>query len=118
MSDTKFTPGPWRAEHGCIMGKTVGGSQMRDDWFRLADARGWGWLSYRGDAEEVQNANAHLIAESPNLYAALEKALPILRDHLELYEGHRPSIIEEVENALAHARGEQAEARPEGEVTS
>lgn len=68
------TPGPWRVADDVVF-------QVRahDDRMLVAEVRGWGWLTGVGglamlhdDAEQIQRANAHLIAAAPDLLAALE----------------------------------------------
>ena len=90
--NTKFTKGPWRAEydkvfHGrfvvaqCNAGVSVGINEM---------------ILRR-------NANAALIASAPELYEALENALPYLWSH----KGQGARRAEEIaEAARKKARGE------------
>lgn len=99
MSETKWTPGPWTA-------RKMGNGQ----WFVLCESdypvcRVSRW-SKEGDAAE-----AHLIASSPRLYAALERCVqtfePLLAE-VELNPQDNPARIALAEAAavLALARGE------------
>lgn len=99
----KFTPGEWRA------------------W---AD-RGEIWMVSQGDGRDIyfgcmspdkDEADAHLVAAAPNLYARAESAVAMLRhthDRLSTapeYATLRASInneVRELNAALSKARGEQ-----------
>jgi hypothetical protein len=103
MSETKFTPGPWRVVHsdGEVYVRDVGGLIAKG-----AKPHLWEGQDARFTEELGQYvANAALIAASPDLYAALVKA----KSDLEWYEQritgesyNSPSI----NAALAKARGE------------
>ena len=116
MRETKFTPGPWSEDS---IGGVVHAGEMR-----VCDVRGWGWLTGQGglklspqEAEQIQDANAHLIAAAPDLYAAL---LRIQEDHgpcgygsgkrrpeddnvIHVAESCRGCLVDKI---LAKARGE------------
>lgn len=110
MVDTKFTPGPW------VVGYLKGDVGVADDgktggYAKLFDVRGWGYLTGKGhgglglsegEARVIQDANAHLIAAAPELYEACREALIMLK-HLNV----TGSLIDQVNSALAKARGEQ-----------
>ena len=101
MGKSKFTPGPWEYdEHGQFIHKN--GDLSR----RIADIRGYGWLSLVKGMEPAAkelNSNAALIAAAPDLYEALEKiatkSLP--------NPAPGQKIIKLAEVALAKARGEK-----------
>ena len=99
MSDTQFTPGPWRViePNGKGNGIRIDGPS---DWPRIPEA----WLGFQVTSKE-QIANAHLIASAPDLYEALDE----LREELFLHaEGNyfRP-FLDKAEMALAKAHGKQ-----------
>lgn len=56
--ETKWTPGPWKRRDGA-------------EWIVDA-ARGCGRVASVGLGRDEADANAHLIASAPDLYAALE----------------------------------------------
>ncbi len=98
MSETKFTPGPWRVRahtsqpNDRVVVDTFGGSVA---------------CVYRdmGENEPPREANAHLIAAAPDLYAALEalhRATAILPASMD--EPGSPQALARA--ALAKARGE------------
>ena len=106
MSDTEFTPGPWRLGYGHAVvadsteGLTIRGSTEPE--------------YYGGNmiAESVAPANCHLISAAPELYEALEI---ILADYWELSESvdneaqmYADTVISRSRAALAKARGEKS----------
>ena len=67
MTEPKFTPGPWHSDdYGYIW------SGERSDAHLIAEVRGWGWIQYLPNPEQIQDANRDLIAAAPELYEALE----------------------------------------------
>lgn len=86
MSEAKFTKGEWRAIEG--FGSDYGVQIGNDGGFKFH--------------HEMANAeaNAHLIAAAPELYAMLEKLSGQLTD----INAHRAA--DEVESLLSKARGE------------
>ena len=64
MSDTKFTPGPWRYDR--TNGSPTTGEHM------IAGAKPGYLAEVRDCGSGDVRANAHLIAAAPDLYAALE----------------------------------------------
>jgi hypothetical protein len=101
MSETKFTPGPWRlADHSYtfIISKPGDGYITRD--------------VCRMDASTMsafqQKANAHLIAAAPELYEALEELHAQQNGPpLEKYKTRWEKAMRKTEAALAKARGEE-----------
>lgn len=84
MSDTKFTPGPWRAERGSTTSV-------------ISDATGRPvWL--------LQNDNASLIAAAPDLYEALRECDDFLVGLND--EDTNMTLVMKIRAALAKARGE------------
>jgi len=68
---SEFTKGEWKAiDGGMILGRCVGGCQLKEDTFMIAEVRGWGHLQYLGEGKafNIQKANARLIAAAPELY--------------------------------------------------
>ena len=107
MSDTGFTPGPWvcgnryssmgvYTESGDVIANTRGSQRNFDRETQLAE----------------QDANAHLIAAAPELYAAAELALIVaeswIHDQLDGTNSLGEALVElnPVRAALAKARGE------------
>lgn len=56
-----FTPGPW------VVGTAVNGN-----WIEMADGKSVARTFYEHVGAEQEDANAHLIAASPDMYDALE----------------------------------------------
>jgi len=70
---SEFTKGEWKIiNDDIIFGRCVGGCQLKEDTFMIAEVRGWGHLQYLGEdkAFNIQKANARLIATAPKLYDA------------------------------------------------
>jgi len=72
----KHTPGPWEADN---IGSLVWQTENKHEGMMVADIRGWGFLTGflrkpEKEAIEIQKANAHLIAASPELLTELEAA--------------------------------------------
>ena len=97
MSDTEFTPGPWRLGYGHTVvadsteGLTIRGS-IEPEY-------------YGGNmiAESVAPANCHLISAAPELYAALDLALSHMSEpDCVIWR----DIQSRAKSALAKARGE------------
>ena len=97
MSDTEFTPGPWRLGYGHTVvadsteGLTIRGSTEPE--------------YYGGNmiAESVAPANCHLISAAPELYAALDLALSHMSEpDCVIWR----DIQSRAKSALAKARGE------------
>lgn len=101
MTDTKFTPGPWRvtdaAGAGCYRIRTE--PSKNDYGIEIAET------FLHGSSDE---ANAHLIAAAPELYAALEEArLQIEYLHEKFSEtGSGNNVLAKIDAALDKARGE------------
>ena len=73
----KHTKGEWKIVNDTmIFGQCVGGCQMKEDSFLIAEIRGWGHLQYLGGNKgfEIQKANAHVIAAAPDLLKACKAA--------------------------------------------
>lgn len=118
MSETRWTPGPWLAKLGefdftndggrSIM-TDVPGAPYNEDYKRIAlvdsqieRKRGKNATPYNAPDDE-RDANAKLIAASPELYRALYRLLAICEDELD--ESRVPEM-KEARAALAKARGE------------
>lgn len=87
----KHTPGPWYAdERGRI--RCAGGGE-------IADIRGWGWMQYKPNGEEMQDANMRLIAAAPELLDALQD--------LMFFDNGKPEF-EAARTAIAKATGSAA----------
>lgn len=89
MSDTKFTPGPWR---------------VIDEHQFIAVQRGRsGGFAVEGLSLEQARADANLIAASPDLYAALEDLIAYVEDGYGDDESNEGMAAHK---ALKKARGE------------
>lgn len=92
MNKTKFTPGPWQ---WVGIGDEIYVETEHTKY--IASLKKYGYLS-----EETQEANAHLIAAAPDMYAVLE--LLIETEHQR--HGYHPAWLDNARAALAKARGE------------
>lgn len=110
MTETKFTPGPWRVEGGTTV---VWGACNHDDLsdygmgYPVTDCRitpisNSSWC--QGPEYEEGYANAHLIAAAPELYEKLAKIRGWINVDAEGAWGKR--FYAEVDALLAKARGE------------
>lgn len=114
------TPGPWRVdEDGFVWGCCPGPAFMKTAHFLVAEVRGWGYLQYRADGEQVQAANARLIAAAPELYEELREILDYAREVYAQFggddekRGRAPRIREDivrVEALLKRLDGEDEDA--------
>jgi len=106
MSETKFTKGEWTKRDD-----TIG---IIDD----SDTQSYGMIRFichvdKYDFESEWQANAHLIATAPDMYKNIEKDVQKLRAKVACYVLGSPELdsilldLEEKENLLAQARGEQ-----------
>ena len=93
MSDTKWTPGPWRIGryHHVV---------LPNPDCQKSEGGGEGICHVYGDAHK-RVANSHLIAAAPELYEALEDAL-----HFMESVGPPRYVRMQCESALAKARGQ------------
>lgn len=93
MAESKWTPGPWHWTKDIVIGEynLAPGILLT----ALTDGTPWG--------DEIDRANAHLIATAPDLYDAL-KAL--LDRYIIMGCGEGPEALA-AKFALAKARGEQ-----------
>lgn len=103
------TPGPWKVDkEGFIWGRCPGGCRMEVSDFPVAEIRGTGHLQYRPDGEDMQAANARLIAAAPELYEALEELFDMMiSNKVNNGEGVRRLLM--ATDVLAKARGDEGE---------
>ena len=94
MSDTKFTPGPWRYDR--TNGSPTTGEHM------IAGAKPGYLAEVRDCGSGDVHANAHLIAAAPDLYAAL---YALLKANLSC-DDDNIDAADAARAALAKARGE------------
>ena len=107
MTEAEFTPGPWSAyidEGACIIQSDSSGFAVADankgSAHPLSDEWDKEWVA---ELDAQAEANAHLIAAAPDLYAALEAI--ISWDH-QLDGPYAWEALEQAKAALAKARGE------------
>jgi hypothetical protein len=114
-SNPSFTPGPWKIGNRSVYSLCAN-----------IDGPGWTMLAsviVRLTGDEFDHAegiaNAHLIAAAPNLYAKVQIAATIFREYERLHTAkgtfsgdakarRNAEYAEEMEAALAKARGETA----------
>lgn len=117
MSETKFTPGPWvSSRFGC---QVVTG----DSWSSICELKGDArWEDGRGSYEQeydwqIQEANARLIAASPEMfdagtrvldYATLDTILADPKRHDNEVFGIRLGDLRPLAVALSKASGKEA----------
>ena len=105
MSDTKFTPGPWRYDR--TNGSPTTGEHM------IAGAKPGYLAEVRDCGSGDVRANTHLIAAAPDLYAALDAAMAFIESHVAdpditdvMIRNYRTLQDLRPRDALAKARGE------------
>jgi hypothetical protein len=113
MSETKFTPGPWRVEEGTTL--VWGATSDETSYMKWPVARAelaQQWQKQGRPTEDEAEANARLIAAAPTLYEALEEAVACIIANRatpgvfyeDSFEG---STLAKCEAVLAKARGER-----------
>ena len=101
MSETKFTPGPWNVI-----------SMQGEEVLKYAITDRSGCVAWAVNRATVNTeANAHLIAATPNMFKTLDDVLSVLldldQDHLNRREEKMVcDAIQEIEAVLSKARGE------------
>lgn len=120
MEHTKL---PWKTDGDrMITGRCVGGCNMQEDDFMVAQIRGWGHLQYLGEekAIEIQKANAEFIVEAVNNYDRLKKEnenlqadkkalVEVLKELMEGFKADEksfPKTIAQIKKAILQAEGE------------
>lgn len=107
MSETKWTPGPW------VMIEQDR-SIMSPNGLQIAHTMSKPGCGMQWDKEELE-ANAHLIAAAPDLYAALNESRDELFS-LGLSAGHALGCVRaEIEAREIHARIDAALKKARGE---
>ena len=97
----QHTPGPWSYENE---GQTVYvGDQIEGQW--IAQVRGWGWLQKLKNGEAVQDANARLIASSPDLLEALIMCCQSMSSVLPDFNPFDQAAYDKARAAIAKATG-------------
>ena len=98
-NETKFTPGPWDTEDDGYVCATNHESDARPIICERANG---------GSLESDWEANSHLIAAAPELYAVLDEALAALYGAISVCGaiGNLTHARDMAEAALAKARGE------------
>lgn len=101
MSETKFTPGPWKAV-------SFNGNSLVVTELIVHEKES---IALLGTCGEKQQANARLISAAPDMYKALEHALSDIDQIDELCKiagVHKFTIMrQEIQGVLEKARGEQ-----------
>jgi len=87
----KFTPGPWVADFD---------TELETPYWLVAEVNG---IEIVAATDGDEAADARLIAATPDLYGALEKAVEY---NSETYEPDEPWWMSEAKAALAKARGD------------
>lgn len=93
MTNSKHTPGPWewvKSKNDNWASYDLSPGILTKD---TPDGSPWG--------DEIDRANAHLIAAAPELYEACREASIMLK-HINV----TGSLIDQIDSALAKARGE------------
>lgn len=110
MSETKWTPGPWRISTGNMANVIEGPtgkeniSEWDDGYAPVATAQPCCASYQHADREANLQANLHLVAAAPDLYAALDQLLDDMgADGLSVCQAAKDQAIA----ALRKARGEQ-----------
>lgn len=98
MSETKFTPGPWKADDNDI--ETAAGELLATAYAMDRDR-----LEGRDFYETAQH-NAHLIAAAPDLYEALDNLAMAAEFQIALGDKAWIEMHGVAKAALAKARGE------------
>ena len=97
-------PGPWKVDEDGFVWGYLPGSHMKEPRFLIAQVRGWGYMQYMQDGEQIHAANARLIAAAPELYEALVDLIGFL------FHGKKDrQAILRATAALAKARGIEVE---------
>lgn len=102
---SKHTPGPWNYSEMIqnVVGRSIGGCNLEESDFLIADIRGWGHLQYLPNGAEIQDANGRLIAASPDLYAVLKE----LQESAAYWSEYDVplGIVDRINQAIAKAEG-------------
>jgi|SRR5699024_4431295 len=109
MSETKFTPGPWRlsSQSPRIIQKDCRDTGS-DHGFLIASSMGRDDSGFYASESEA-DANAHLIAAAPELFEALDTLVSVVGLTAFKYAEQRAVLQEAADQsiaALAKARGE------------
>jgi hypothetical protein len=115
-NETRFTPGPWFVTNrrdiftGLAAPNTTGEFSAHNDGWHIAEAlqneTGIGDGLYHCMSNTETEANAALMAASPDLYAALENTIKLAHDAIENMTDKEEAILITAQAALAKARGE------------
>jgi hypothetical protein len=103
MSETKFTPGPWKTWGSCVFGDT--GTVCACGEPRATSTAEYTPLEYGSKDRAEAHANAQLIASAPDLLAACQFAYQSLLDG----DIDHAEIVAVLEVAIEKALGLQAE---------
>jgi hypothetical protein len=98
MSNTKFTPGPWEVDRNNVHTAQIAVIHhcLGNDWVEV-----WSPDAF-GASEEMNEANARLIAAAPDLYAALVALLLEPPGAIRISD----AVLVQCSDAIAKARGE------------
>jgi hypothetical protein len=108
MSETKFTPGPWRSDCGCIY------AECQLDEYGLTNQAPLAEVTSDQFHDDHYVENCHIIAAAPDMYAELEAAMNVFR----FYQGHHAAkghsdkeqtnkqYADRIAKVLGKARGE------------
>jgi hypothetical protein len=98
MSETKFTPGPWRSE---LLMSSIGGGYSRWQHSIIDTATSTDVAVVVGD-RPVNRADAHLIAAAPDLYDIVYDLWAYAADAPDI---HLRALAERARDTLAKAEG-------------
>lgn len=103
----KFTPGPWKAVMSGVV--PIEGAPLYPAHVKRIhhDEQGRRMHSYIADLHSNIDADAHLIAAAPDLYAALEKLSTIAQCSCARINHAKGCYVRIASEALAKARGEE-----------
>ena len=93
MTETKFTPGPWKA---MLAGKELDSAFILD-----SNERAIASLYHEKNNLKTMYSNARLIVAAPEMYEMLASIRTTLK-----YMGYLPYLVKDIDLILSKARGE------------
>lgn len=108
----------WRYEKmgQTVWGHGIGGGQMLESSFMVADIRGWGHLQYLPNGAELQNATGEFVAAAnPSVVLDLIKEIETLRQTLEFVSAEYHESTKEEHEAFVKKRNQCVGCNGSGE---